>query len=134
MELNLYAHNKTSCQSVRPSLFEIFESVKLQVEFLTLAEPTGKGYSKIDPLYDELCLVISEIYAMNPDTIIRIAGTETEVRLVQEVYARLKNEHIRVAFENIQSQNKIIHNKKAYARTVLYNTVFEIEMHFASGV
>ena len=68
-------------QSVRPvcqSIFQMLADVKRQVEF----EAFGKlinGRLHIDPLYNELCLIIAEIYAMNPAALIKVNGAETEV-------------------------------------------------------
>ena len=123
-------------QSVRPvsqSIFKKLEDVKKQVEF----EAFGKlinGRVHIDPLYMELCLIIAEIHLINPAALIKVNGAEMEVGIVQEVYKQLKNDHIRLVFDNVQELSAKIFNKKAYLRTALYNAIFEIETHYTNLV
>jgi len=107
------------------------EAVKEQVEFNTFADPR-RGF--IDPMYNELCMIIAEIYTLNPGTILKIGGTETEARIVQDVYGQLRNDHLRLVSENIKNQTARIYNKKSYLRTALYNVVFEIETHYTNLV
>jgi len=102
------------------------ELVMRQVEFHCFASTQFKW---IDPLYKELCLVIADVLVMDSDAVITVNGTKTPVFLVQEVYSKLNNDHLRLVFKNFKNVTYPVYNKKAYLRTVLYNSVFEIEAH-----
>ena len=115
--------------SVRPSVMTIFEQVKNQVEFHCFANLRTKW---VDPLYTELCLIISEVIAMNPDTAIKINGSFINTYMVQEIFYQLSNDHLRRVFENFHDVPCRIYNKKAYLRTSLYNAFFELEAHFVN--
>jgi len=116
-------------QPVRPSFDAILDRTMQQVEYHCFAD-LRTGY--IDPFFKELCLIISEVFFMNPDAVIKVNGSETIVSLVQEIYSRLYNDHLRLVFANFQHVSCRVYNKKAYLRTSLYNAVFEIELHFVN--
>ena len=112
--------------SARPSVMKTLEKVKAQVEFDKFADLMWK---RVDPLYNELCLIISEALILNPDSLVKLNGEMIYVGLVQEVFAQLRNEHLRLVFNNFQYVSYHVYNKKAYLRTALYNVFFEIESH-----
>jgi hypothetical protein len=120
------------CPSVRPSISLVLEleRVMQQVEYNCFAD-LRTGY--IDPLFKELCLIICEVVVLNPDELVKVNGTQTPGHLVQEVYSRLRNEHIRLVFANYHGLTCRVYNKRAYLRTALYNAVFEIESHFINN-
>ena len=113
-----------------PSIAGLLNQVMQQVEYHCFAD-LPSGY--IDPFYKELCLIISEVFAMNQDAFIKVNGSETPIRLVQEVYSLLRNDHIRIVFTNFYHVSSRVYNKRAYLRTSLYNAVFEIESHFVNN-
>lgn len=118
----------------RPSLFATLEQVKTQVEYLSFAETietTGKAY--IDPLYDELCLIIAEVLVRPPESTMRIRGGTIETHIVQEVYRALTAEHVRTVYENFKAQTTRIYNKAAYLQTSLYNAAFELNAGYWNG-
>ena len=115
--------------SATPSIASCLDRVMRQVEYRCFAD-LRTGY--IAPLYKELCLIISEVFVMNREAAIKVNGSEVPVRVVQEVYEKLRNDHIRLVFANFQNATCRIHNKKAYLRTALYNAVFELESHFVN--
>jgi len=100
-----------------------------QVEYHCFADLRTK---QTDPLYKDLCLIISEVFVMNPETVIKVNGLQMPVRLVQEVFEQLRNDHVRLVFDNFQDVSCRVYNKKAYLRTALYNVVFELESHFVN--
>ena len=112
--------------SVRPSMFKTMEQVMRQVEYHCFASTRFKW---IDPLFKELCLVIADVLVMDSNAVITINGSKTPAYLVQEVYGKLNNDHLRLVFSNFKNVSYPVYNKKAYLRTVLYNSVFELEAH-----
>ena len=115
---------------VRPSITVILEQTMQQVEYHCLAD-LRTGY--IDPIFKELCLIISEILIMDPDAAIKVNGSLMLVRLVQDVFSQLRNDHIKLVFANFQDVSCRVYNKRAYLRTALYNAFFEIESHFVNS-
>ena len=116
-------------QPMRPSLLAILSQVKAQVEYHCFANLRTNW---VDPLYGELCLIISEVLAMNPDTTLMINGACVNTYLVQEVFTQLRNDHVRLVFKNFHNVLNHVYNKKAYLRTALYNSFFEIESNSAN--
>ena len=108
------------------SILKMLEQVKQQVEYHCFSKLHIKW---IDPFYEELCLVIAEVLVLNPDSTVKINSTNMYTRLVQEVYLQLKNDHVRLVFENFSNVSTHVYNKKAYLRTALYNAVFELQSH-----
>ena len=106
------------------SIYEMLEKVMRQVEYHCFAD---LRFNRIDPFYKELCLVIAEVLVLDPLSIIKINGSNMYAHLVQEVYLRLQNDHVRLVFKNFNNVPSRVYNKKAYLRTALYNAVFEIE-------
>ena len=113
----------------RPTIAASLDQIMRQVEYPCFAN-LRTGY--IDPFYKEICLVISEVFLMNPDDTIKVSGSVTSIRLVQEIYTQLRNEHIRLVYVNFQGVSDRVYNKKAYLRSALYNSVFEIVSHFVN--
>lgn len=114
----------------RPSIFRTLEEVKEQVEFQCFTETreaNGRRWTYTDPLYEELCLIIAEVLVMNPDAEIKVAGAEVNGFIVQEVFGRLNNDHLRTVVHNFQRVSYEVKSKKAYLRTALYNAVFETD-------
>lgn len=82
----------------------------------------------------ELCYIIAEVYIIAPDSKIKISNEILDAYLVQEVFGELTLEHLRVVYANFREQTKLIKNKRAYLRTALYNSVFEIEAYYTNTV
>ena len=122
--------NVMSCPS-RPSLFETLERVKEQVEYECLGQiretRTGKKILHIDPIYNELCLIIAEVLVRPPDSKMRVRGSEMDVAIVQEVYHELRGEHIEHVAAKFREQGHKIHRKTPYLQTALYNVLFEYD-------
>ena len=116
---------------VHPSITDILGHTMQQVEYHCFAD-LRSGY--IDPIFKELCLIISEIFIMDPDAAIKVNGSLMLVRLVQDVFSQLRNDHIKLVSANFHEVSCRVYNKKAYLRTALYNAFFEIESHFVNSL
>ena len=142
MENKNITHDNTSSvnvgPSVRPSLFQTLESVKEQVEYHAFGQTRtrrgGGQWIYLDPIFDELCLIIAEIYVMNPDAAIKINKEDTGLHIVQEVYQQLTNEHLQQVYDSFKEIQSKIYNKKSYLRTALYNVIFEHNAHYTNAV
>lgn len=113
-------------RSIRPSFYEILNQIKVQVEVYNFPLRQLEGAN-------ELCLIITEVMKLKPENEIKIDGTMLSVEMVQEVFSLLKNEHLQFVLDNFEKVNHQINNKKAYLRTALYNSVFEIESHYTNS-
>ena len=82
----------------------------------------------------ELCYIIAEVYIIDPDSKIKISDEILDAYLVQEIFRELTLEHLRLVKDNFEDQIELIKNKRAYLRTALYNSVFEIEAHYTNLV
>lgn len=127
-------NNKSSPVKSRPSLFETLDAVKKQVEYQSFEKTLPNGKTIIDPMIEEICLVIAEVLVKPPESMMRIRGTKIESAIVQEVYGKLTYDHIELVFKNFRQQTHIIRNKSAYLQTALYNAVFEINAHYTNLV
>jgi len=123
-------HMKDS-PSCGQSILEMLEQVMRQVEYHCFAD---LRFNRIDPFYKELCLVIAEVFVLNPGSIIKINGLNMYAHLVQEVYSQLNNEHVCLVFQNFHNVSTHIYNKKAYLRTALFNAVFELESNYVNDL
>ena len=126
MPLNILKDNSP----VRPSFISTLNSVIQQVEYQCFTD-LRTGY--IDPLYKELCLIIAEVFVSNSEAVVKINGSVTSTKLVQEVYEQIRNNHVKLVFANFKDVSCQVYNKKAYLRTALYNAVFELESHFVNA-
>jgi hypothetical protein len=106
------------------SVFNMLEKVMLQVDYHCFAETR---FNYIDPLYKELCLIIAEVLISDPASAVKINGVFTNLSIVQEVYSQINNDHLRLVFNNFNNVSTHVFSKKAYLRTALYNSVFELE-------
>lgn len=102
------------------SFSEIIAEVRDRIEINCIAE-RDKGIA------EELCLMIAEVECMPSDALMRIGGNDLPAALVKDVYARLRNGHVRAVIENFGKVTYPIRHKKTYFRTALYNRVFEQE-------
>lgn len=118
----------------RPSLFETLENVKEKVNFQAFEKSLLNGKTYIDPLIEEICLIIAEVFIRPRGRVMRIRGQEIEVGIVQEVYSKLDHERVELVAENFRKQTQTIRNKSAYLQTALYNSVFELHSHYTNLV
>lgn len=64
------------------SFYEVFEKVKRQIEFKSFDVHTRDAA-------EDICLIITEVLKLPPNTLIRIAGDNLPAEMVQAVYHRL---------------------------------------------
>ena len=106
------------------SIFKVLDEVMIQVEYHCFAD---LHFKQIDPLYKELCLIISETLLCSSP--IKVNGVYIHSQLVHDVFSQIRNHHVQLVFDNFQNVSQRVSNKKAYLRTALYNSVFEYEAH-----
>lgn len=82
----------------------------------------------------EICAIIAEVMLMRPDVPIKIAGELLDSTLVKQVFKEISAEHVRLVIRNFNGVTGLIRNKRAYLRTALYNSVFELEAHYRNLV
>lgn len=107
--------------------YEVIEDVKSRIDF-DCFNSLEKGQ------VEEICLIIAEILKLPPEAKVRIAGNDLAADMVATIFHRLTHEHIALVMENYGKAWYEIHHKKTYLRTALYNSVFEIENHYANLV
>lgn len=98
---------------------------QLEVECLE-----SRGHSK--PQILEICMIIAEIYMRNPNGSVRIGKELLDNSIVQQVYRKLTADHVDMVMDNLSRITTVIHNKKQYIRTALYQSAFELEVHYAN--
>ena len=128
MSYNVYGTDTAA--SGRPSILGTLDQVMLQVEYCCFADLRTKWIGR---LYKELCLIISEVPVLDPESDIKINGSFMKAILVQEIFGQLRHDHVRMVFSNFQNVTCQVYFKKAYLRTALYNAFFELESHYANG-
>ena len=112
---------------VRPSFREAFRRAAQQVE-LNCSDIGEKDALR------ELCYIIAEVYIIDPDSKVKISDEILDAYLVQEIFGELTLEHLRLVHSNFHDQTDLVKNKRAYLRTALYNSVFEINAHYTNLV
>lgn len=117
-------------RSARPSFWQTLREVEEQVELPTLADTEGC----LDPLYPEICRIITEVLMMDPGHEIKISGELFFTGMVQDIFKSLTAEHLQLVKDNFDKVTKEIKAKKSYLRTALYNSAFELEAHYANLV
>ncbi len=111
---------------VRPSFREAFRRAAKQVSLYECAAATERSRLR------ELCYIIAEVYIIDPGSKVRILDEILDAYLVQEIFGELTLDHLRLVHANFREQTDLIKNKRAYLRAALYNSVFEIEAHYAN--
>lgn len=107
-------------KSVRHSFKDEIKAVAKQLELYAVRE-TDKAFAY------ELCSIIAEVNLMRPEFRVKIGGEVLEAGLVGEVFSCLTHDHLERVMTAFNSCKNEIRNKKAYLRTALYNSVFELE-------
>lgn len=112
--------------SVRLSFDDAVENVKTQIEYDCFSFPEVL-------LVKELVNIIAELQIMQPADVLRVDGGLKTVGSVKDVFKELGHEHIRYVMNNFNSVPYFVKNKKAYMRTALYNSVFELNSSGYNG-
>ena len=117
-------------RSLRPSFREAICRAERQVERDDILCDRA-----VDPgLLREICMIMAEVYMMDPDKPIRISGEWLDGHVVQQVFYEIEREHVQMVAGEFCRLTNDIRNKKAYLRTALYNSVFSIEAHYTNRV
>lgn len=114
-------------QSARLSFREAYRRAAAQTEMQACTD-SRKG------MMTELCYIIAEVYMMDTNSKIAVGGEPLDAYLVKEVFEELRYPHLEMVTDNFARETKYIKNKRAYLRTALYNSVFELEAHYTNLV
>lgn len=115
-----------SCLS-RPSFRDAIRHAETQIEIECFDEHEMEQAR-------EICAIIAEVWLMRDDIPIRIAGEQLDSTLVKQVFQEITAAHVRLVIGNFNGVTGLIRNKRAYLRTALYNSVFELEAHYRNLV
>ena len=122
--------NDCKNRSLRPSFREAISRAERQVEYDIILQ----GKLIAPGLAREVCMIIAEVYMMDPDKPIRISGEWLDGHVVQQVFGKLTCEHICMVINEFCRLTIDVRNKKAYLRTSLYNSVFSFDAHYTNRV
>lgn len=114
-------------RSLRPSFREAISRAERQIGWREIS-------TRDKVLAHEICAIIAEVYMMAPDKPIRISGEWLDGFIVQEVFREVTMEHAEAVIEEFKRVTENIVNKKAYLRTMLYNSVFSLDAHYTNRV
>ena len=112
--------------SVRLSFQAVLEDVKRQVEYDRFEDDCEQA--------EGICKIIAEVLKLNPEGEIKVGEERIPVSMMQEVFRELQFEHVEFALAKYGKVTSLICNKKAYIRTALYNSYFELEVHYVNQV
>lgn len=114
-------------QSARLSFREAYRRAAAQTEMHACTD-SRKG------MMIELCYIMAEVYMTDAKSKIAVGGEALDAYLVKEVFEELRYPHLEMVTDNFEGETKYIKNKRAYLRTALYNSVFELEAHYTNLV
>lgn len=83
---------------------------------------------------NEIIMNIAEVFMLWDSSPVKVAGEQIDGYIIKQVFEELREEHVQLVIDNYQKIDYIINYKKSYIRTALYNSVFEIEAHYANLV
>ena len=122
--------NDCKNRSLRPSFREAISRAERQVEYDIILQ----GKLIAPGLAKEVCMIIAEVYMMDPEKPIRISGEWLDGHVVQQVFEELTSEHVIAVIDEFCRLTIDVKNKKAYLRTSLYNSVFTLDAHYTNRV
>jgi hypothetical protein len=79
------------------------------------------------PIASEIVKILSETACLPAGCFVRIGGDPLPALLVQEVYELVGFEQVEYVIKKFRGVQYKIRSTKAYLRTALYNSVFEME-------
>ena len=122
-----FLRHEASAKSITKISLKVYEGID------------GDCFSETDKEeIDEICLIIADVLLMEPYSSagqpekLRIGGVLINIFTVQEIYQKLTHEHVAHVLEKFKGITNKINNKQSYIRTVLYNTVFELNLDCAN--
>ena len=81
-------------------------------------------------LYREIARIAADVYTRRWDGPGVVDGEEVTYGYLQEIYKLLDCRHVEYVLERLREYPREIRNKKAFIRTMLVNSVFEMETAF----
>lgn len=75
----------------------------------------------------ELCYIIAEVYRLDPYESVKVDGHNLLAGTVAATFELLTADHLKAVILKNDERNYPVKYKKAYLRTLLYNSVFETE-------
>lgn len=111
------------------------QSVSPSQKRMTFPEAVAKAETQIDfaymparirPQAKEIALIIAEIYIMDPERSVKIAGELIDIYTVQQIFEMLTGEHAMAVINSFNAVRYTVTNKRGYLRSSLYSVVFEL--------
>ena len=115
------------CQSVCQSFSSVLKNIREQIELDSFSKST-------QPQANEIALIMAEVMIMSERATIRIESEDKSADMVQTIFRSITHEHVELVLEKFSKITYPVFNKKAYLRTALYNSVFELESHYSNLV
>lgn len=115
------------CQSVCQSFSSVLKNIREQIELESFSKST-------QPQANEIALIMAEVMIMSEHATLRIESEDKSADMVQTIFHSITHEHVELVLEKFSKITYPIFNKKAYLRTALYNSVFELESHYSNLV
>ncbi len=112
--------------SVRPSFQAVLADVKRQIGYDLFQSP--------DERIEGVCKIIAEVLMLDPGGQVKIEEEILPVYMVQEIFRSIEAEHVEFVASEYAKVPYLIRNKRAYIRSMLYNTFFELEAHYTNLV
>lgn len=119
--------NECENRSLRPSFREAISRAERQVGYWEMKKSSDKLMHQMNmEIVHEMCAIMAEVYMMDQTDKIRISGEWLNVYMVQDVFGEITREHVTDVLTDFNKLTCEIKNKKAYLRTMLYNSVFSL--------
>lgn len=122
------------CEEGGITFGEAVELARQQIELDTFARPPMGRRCYEYRLAEALCRIIAEVMKMRPVGQIKISGEMLDAALVKEVFGEIRADHVQHVIEAIHSRGCGNACKKIYVRSMLYNSVFELECDEQAGI
>ena len=84
--------------------------------------------------YRELVRIAADVYTHRPEAPIAVGGEHVTYGYLQEIFRSLTGEHIEYVLDRLERYEQEIRYKKAFLRTSLANSVFEMNVGLTNKV
>lgn len=79
------------------------------------------------PQYKEVAKIVAEVYMLPGDMKISVDGRDYSASAVKDIFRNLTEDHVSYVIDKFNSLDYEVRNIKTFLRTMLYNSVFELE-------
>lgn len=86
------------------------------------------------PQYREIARIVAEVYMLSGNLKINVDGRELSASAVKDVFRNLTADHVTFVIEKFSSLDYEVRNTKSFLRTMLYDSVFELESSISKEV